>query len=52
MLKAINWPTLSLPSMTSRAPKYSVATVTSLEMSVTPPLAMVPMVAVRKLDDT
>lgn len=52
MLNAISCPMLSLPSITSLAPKYIVHTVTSLEIRATPPFARVPMVAVLKLEDT
>ena len=48
MLKAISCPTVSCPSITSRAPSHMVATVTSLLTKVTPPLATVPIAVVRK----
>jgi hypothetical protein len=48
MLKAINWPRLRLPSITSRAPSHMVTSVTSLPISETPSCASVPSVAVRK----
>jgi hypothetical protein len=52
LLKAMSCPTESWPSITSRAPVYIVATVTSLDTSVTPPCASELAVAVRKLDAT
>ena len=52
MLNAINCPTDSSPSITSRAPQYMVATVTNLDTSVTPLFASVPTVLLAHCEHT
>ncbi len=49
ILNATSCPTDNFPSITSLAPIYMVATVTNLLIKVTPLLASMPRVAVRKL---